>query len=104
MLADHYSYPFVLGSGKTTLLDAIAGRLRHKSNFVGEVSVNGHELHRDQFQDCFSYVLQVWFSKFHLHSEFFCTYSVYTHKWGTHEGLKYNLLSLSCVQQHDFQS
>ncbi|XP_054839494.1 ATP-binding cassette sub-family G member 5 [Eublepharis macularius] len=46
------------GSGKTTLLDAIAGRLSHKSNFVGQVYVNGHELHQDQFQDCFSYVLQ----------------------------------------------
>ncbi|XP_015265643.1 PREDICTED: ATP-binding cassette sub-family G member 5 [Gekko japonicus] len=46
------------GSGKTTLLDAIAGRLSHKSSFVGQVYVNGRELHRDQFQDCFSYVLQ----------------------------------------------
>ncbi|KAJ6666954.1 hypothetical protein lerEdw1_018956 [Lerista edwardsae] len=46
------------GSGKTTLLDAIAGRLSHKKNFTGQVYVNGHELRQEQFQDCFSYVLQ----------------------------------------------
>ncbi|XP_048360784.1 ATP-binding cassette sub-family G member 5 [Sphaerodactylus townsendi] len=46
------------GSGKTTLLDAIAGRLSHNSSFVGQVYINGRELHRDQFQDCCSYVLQ----------------------------------------------
>ncbi|XP_077193700.1 ATP-binding cassette sub-family G member 5 [Paroedura picta] len=46
------------GSGKTTLLDAISGRLSHKSNFAGQVYVNGRELHQDQFQHCFSYVLQ----------------------------------------------
>ncbi|XP_053140184.1 ATP-binding cassette sub-family G member 5 isoform X2 [Hemicordylus capensis] len=46
------------GSGKTTLLDAIAGRLSHKANFTGQVYVNGRELRLDQFQDCFSYVLQ----------------------------------------------
>uniref|UniRef100_A0A8C8RL22 ATP binding cassette subfamily G member 5 n=1 Tax=Pelusios castaneus TaxID=367368 RepID=A0A8C8RL22_9SAUR len=46
------------GSGKTTLLDAISGRLRYKGNFFGDVYVNGHELKKEQFQDCFSYVLQ----------------------------------------------
>uniref|UniRef100_A0A7M4FC28 ATP binding cassette subfamily G member 5 n=1 Tax=Crocodylus porosus TaxID=8502 RepID=A0A7M4FC28_CROPO len=46
------------GSGKTTLLDAISGRLRHKGNFFGEVYVNGNELKKDQFKDCFSYVPQ----------------------------------------------
>lgn len=47
------------GSGKTTLLDAISGRLRRTGTLEGEVFVNGRALHRDQFQDCFSYVLQV---------------------------------------------
>ena len=47
------------GSGKTTLLDAMSGRLRRTGTLVGEVFVNGQELHREQFQDCFSYVLQV---------------------------------------------
>ncbi|XP_061482109.1 ATP-binding cassette sub-family G member 5 [Rhineura floridana] len=46
------------GSGKTTLLDAIAGRLSHKTNFAGQVYVNGQELRPEQFQDTFSYVLQ----------------------------------------------
>lgn len=46
------------GSGKTTLLDAISGRLRRTGTLEGEVFVNGHGLRRDQFQDCFSYVLQ----------------------------------------------
>ncbi|XP_005077314.1 ATP-binding cassette sub-family G member 5 [Mesocricetus auratus] len=46
------------GSGKTTLLDAISGRLRRTGTLEGEVFVNGRELRRDQFQDCFSYVLQ----------------------------------------------
>uniref|UniRef100_A0A8C5T274 ATP binding cassette subfamily G member 5 n=1 Tax=Malurus cyaneus samueli TaxID=2593467 RepID=A0A8C5T274_9PASS len=46
------------GSGKTTLLDAISGRLGHKDNFFGEVYVNGHQLKREQFRDCFSYVPQ----------------------------------------------
>uniref|UniRef100_A0A8C2MWP0 ATP binding cassette subfamily G member 5 n=1 Tax=Cricetulus griseus TaxID=10029 RepID=A0A8C2MWP0_CRIGR len=46
------------GSGKTTLLDAISGRLRRTGTLEGEVFVNGRALHRDQFQDCFSYVLQ----------------------------------------------
>lgn len=46
------------GSGKTTLLDAIAGRLNHKKSFTGRVYVNGQELRQEQFQDCFSYVLQ----------------------------------------------
>lgn len=46
------------GSGKTTLLDAISGRLGHKDNF-GEVYVNGRQLKKEQFRDCFSYVPQV---------------------------------------------
>ncbi|XP_064270483.1 ATP-binding cassette sub-family G member 5 isoform X3 [Passer domesticus] len=46
------------GSGKTTLLDAISGRLGHKDNFFGEVYVNGRQLKREQFRDCFSYVPQ----------------------------------------------
>ncbi|XP_051471574.1 ATP-binding cassette sub-family G member 5 isoform X2 [Apus apus] len=46
------------GSGKTTLLDAISGRLGHKDNFIGEVYVNGRQLKREQFRDCFSYVPQ----------------------------------------------
>ncbi|XP_036606235.1 ATP-binding cassette sub-family G member 5 [Trichosurus vulpecula] len=46
------------GSGKTTLLDAISGRLRHKGIFLGEVCVNGQQLKREEFQDCFSYALQ----------------------------------------------
>ncbi|XP_028748444.1 ATP-binding cassette sub-family G member 5 [Peromyscus leucopus] len=46
------------GSGKTTLLDAISGRLRRTGTLGGEVFVNGRRLRRDQFQDCFSYVLQ----------------------------------------------
>ncbi|XP_047708010.1 ATP-binding cassette sub-family G member 5 isoform X3 [Prionailurus viverrinus] len=46
------------GSGKTTLLDAMSGRLRRTGTFLGEVFVNGQLLHRDQFQDCFSYVQQ----------------------------------------------
>ncbi|XP_025724541.1 ATP-binding cassette sub-family G member 5 isoform X2 [Callorhinus ursinus] len=46
------------GSGKTTLLDAMSGRLRRTGTFLGEVVVNGRPLHREQFQDCFSYVQQ----------------------------------------------
>ncbi|XP_036922473.1 ATP-binding cassette sub-family G member 5 [Sturnira hondurensis] len=46
------------GSGKTTLLNAMSGRLRRKGTLLGEVFVNGQTLCRDQFQDCFSYVLQ----------------------------------------------
>ncbi|XP_007895035.1 ATP-binding cassette sub-family G member 5 [Callorhinchus milii] len=46
------------GSGKTTLLDAIAGRLRRSENLLGEVYVNGCKLKREEFHDCFSYVLQ----------------------------------------------
>ncbi|NXP77236.1 ABCG5 protein, partial [Ramphastos sulfuratus] len=46
------------GSGKTTLLDAVSGRLRHKENLFGEVYVNGHQLKREQFRDCFSYMPQ----------------------------------------------
>lgn len=47
------------GSGKTTLLDAISGRLGQKDNFFGEVYVNGRQLKKEQFRDCFSYVPQV---------------------------------------------
>uniref|UniRef100_A0A8C5M667 ATP binding cassette subfamily G member 5 n=1 Tax=Leptobrachium leishanense TaxID=445787 RepID=A0A8C5M667_9ANUR len=46
------------GSGKTTLLDAIAGRIGHKGTLVGEVYVNGCQLKKEEYQDCFSYVLQ----------------------------------------------
>ncbi|KAI7805326.1 ATP-binding cassette sub-family G member 5 isoform X1 [Triplophysa rosa] len=46
------------GSGKTTLLDAIAGRIGNTGNLLGEVFINGRKLKREQFQDCFSYVLQ----------------------------------------------
>ncbi|XP_035176059.1 LOW QUALITY PROTEIN: ATP-binding cassette sub-family G member 5 [Oxyura jamaicensis] len=46
------------GSGKTTLLDAISGRLGHKDSFLGEVYVNGRQLKKEQFRDCFSYVPQ----------------------------------------------
>ncbi|XP_003787925.1 ATP-binding cassette sub-family G member 5 [Otolemur garnettii] len=46
------------GSGKTTLLDAMSGRLRRKGTLLGDVYVNGQPLRREQFQDCFSYVLQ----------------------------------------------
>ncbi|XP_027497364.1 ATP-binding cassette sub-family G member 5 isoform X2 [Corapipo altera] len=46
------------GSGKTTLLDAISGRLTYKDNFFGEVYVNGRQLRKEQFRDCFSYVPQ----------------------------------------------
>ncbi|XP_019321326.1 ATP-binding cassette sub-family G member 5 isoform X2 [Panthera pardus] len=46
------------GSGKTTLLDAMSGRLRRMGTFLGEVFMNGRLLHKDQFQDCFSYVQQ----------------------------------------------
>ncbi|KAM3606139.1 uncharacterized protein V6R79_011396 [Siganus canaliculatus] len=46
------------GSGKTTLLDAISGRIGHSGTLLGEVFVNGRKMKRDQYQDCFSYVLQ----------------------------------------------
>ncbi|XP_019798904.2 ATP-binding cassette sub-family G member 5 [Tursiops truncatus] len=46
------------GSGKTTLLDAMSGRLRRTGTLLGDVFVNGRALRREQFQDCFSYLLQ----------------------------------------------
>ncbi|KAM4729551.1 ATP-binding cassette sub-family G member 5 [Anableps anableps] len=46
------------GSGKTTLLDAIAGRIGSSGNLLGEVFINGRKLKREEYQDCFSYVLQ----------------------------------------------
>ncbi|OCT77647.1 ATP-binding cassette sub-family G member 5 [Xenopus laevis] len=46
------------GSGKTTLLDAMSGRIGHKGTLLGEVYVNGSQLKKEQFQNCFSYVLQ----------------------------------------------
>nr|XP_006638853.1 PREDICTED: ATP-binding cassette sub-family G member 5 isoform X1 [Lepisosteus oculatus]XP_015218807.1 PREDICTED: ATP-binding cassette sub-family G member 5 isoform X1 [Lepisosteus oculatus] len=46
------------GSGKTTLLDAISGRIGSTGTLQGDVYLNGQTLKRDQFQDCFSYVLQ----------------------------------------------
>ncbi|KAG7283192.1 hypothetical protein CRUP_000554 [Coryphaenoides rupestris] len=47
------------GSGKTTLLDAIAGRIGHSGSLSGDVFINGRKLKQEQYQDCFSYVLQV---------------------------------------------
>lgn len=47
------------GSGKTTLLDAISGRIGNTGVLLGEVFINGRKLKRGQYQDCFSYVLQV---------------------------------------------
>ena len=47
------------GSGKTTLLDAISGRIGNNGTLLGEVFVNGMKLKREEYQDCFSYVLQV---------------------------------------------
>lgn len=61
------------GSGKTTLLDAISGRLGHKDNF-GEVYVNGRQLKKEQFRDCFSYVPQV---DFYI---YFCALCFLSHK------------------------
>lgn len=46
------------GSGKTTLLDAISGRIGNDGTLLGEVFVNGRKLKREEYQDCFSYVLQ----------------------------------------------
>ncbi|XP_061546570.1 ATP-binding cassette sub-family G member 5 [Phycodurus eques] len=46
------------GSGKTTLLDAISGRIRNSGTLLGEVFVNGRKLAREEYQECFSYVLQ----------------------------------------------
>ncbi|XP_013887735.1 ATP-binding cassette sub-family G member 5 [Austrofundulus limnaeus] len=46
------------GSGKTTLLDAISGRIGSDGTLLGEVFINGRKLKREEYQDCFSYVLQ----------------------------------------------
>ncbi|XP_034040746.1 ATP-binding cassette sub-family G member 5 isoform X2 [Thalassophryne amazonica] len=46
------------GSGKTTLLDAISGRIKNSGALLGEVFINGRKLKREEYQDCFSYVLQ----------------------------------------------
>ncbi|XP_034464763.1 ATP-binding cassette sub-family G member 5 [Hippoglossus hippoglossus] len=46
------------GSGKTTLLDAISGRIGHRATLLGEIFINGRKLKREEYQDCFSYVLQ----------------------------------------------
>ncbi|KAK0137188.1 ATP-binding cassette sub-family G member 5 [Merluccius polli] len=46
------------GSGKTTLLDAIAGRIGHSGTLSGDVFINGRKIKQEQYQDCFSYVLQ----------------------------------------------
>lgn len=46
------------GSGKTTLLDAISGRIGNVGTLLGEVFVNGRKMKREEYQDCFSYVLQ----------------------------------------------
>lgn len=47
------------GSGKTTLLDAISGRIGNSGTLLGEVFINGRKMKRAEYQDCFSYVLQV---------------------------------------------
>lgn len=47
------------GSGKTTLLDAISGRIGYSGTLLGEVFINGRKMKRNEYQDCFSYVLQV---------------------------------------------
>ena len=54
------------GSGKTTLLDAISGRIRNSGTLLGEIFVNGMKLKREEYQDCFSYVLQV--THMHIHT------------------------------------
>ncbi|XP_077438028.1 ATP-binding cassette sub-family G member 5 [Vanacampus margaritifer] len=46
------------GSGKTTLLDAISGRIGNSGTLSGDVFVNGRKLAREEYRDCFSYVLQ----------------------------------------------
>ncbi|CAN9499624.1 unnamed protein product [Ophioblennius macclurei] len=46
------------GSGKTTLLDAISGRIGNSGTLQGEIFVNGRKLKQNEYQDCFSYVLQ----------------------------------------------
>lgn len=46
------------GSGKTTLLDAISGRIGNSGTLLGEVFTNGRKMKREEYQDCFSYVLQ----------------------------------------------
>lgn len=47
------------GSGKTTLLDAISGRIGNHGTLLGEIFINGRKMKREEYQDCFSYVLQV---------------------------------------------
>uniref|UniRef100_A0A8C4I8K5 ATP-binding cassette sub-family G member 5 n=1 Tax=Dicentrarchus labrax TaxID=13489 RepID=A0A8C4I8K5_DICLA len=46
------------GSGKTTLLDAISGRIGNCGTLLGEIFINGRKMKREEYQDCFSYVLQ----------------------------------------------
>ncbi|KAM6997140.1 ATP-binding cassette sub-family G member 5 [Tautogolabrus adspersus] len=46
------------GSGKTTLLDAISGRIGNAGTLLGEVFINGMKMKTEEYQDCFSYVLQ----------------------------------------------
>ncbi|KAG7228535.1 hypothetical protein INR49_007709 [Caranx melampygus] len=46
------------GSGKTTLLDAISGRIGNCGTLQGDIFINGRKLKREEYQDCFSYVLQ----------------------------------------------
>ncbi|XP_020505898.2 ATP-binding cassette sub-family G member 5 [Labrus bergylta] len=46
------------GSGKTTLLDAVSGRIGNVGTLLGEVFINGRKMKREEYQDCFSYVLQ----------------------------------------------
>uniref|UniRef100_A0A3P8UW47 ATP-binding cassette sub-family G member 5 n=1 Tax=Cynoglossus semilaevis TaxID=244447 RepID=A0A3P8UW47_CYNSE len=46
------------GSGKSTLLDAVSGRIGHRGRLLGDVFINGRKVKREEYQDCFSYVLQ----------------------------------------------
>lgn len=41
------------------MLDAISGRIGNCGTLLGEVFVNGRKMKREEYQDCFSYVLQV---------------------------------------------
>ncbi|KAA8583591.1 hypothetical protein FQN60_014799 [Etheostoma spectabile] len=54
----HFAQSKEQSSGKTTLLDAISGRITNSGTLLGEVFVNGMKLKREEYQDCFSYVLQ----------------------------------------------
>lgn len=40
-------------------MDAISGRIGNCGTLLGDVFVNGKKLKREEYKDCFSYVLQV---------------------------------------------